>query len=352
MLKGVPEAAGSARGAVVWGSVVRVLVTGGAGYIGSVLAEQLMRRGHDVVVYDNLYRGHRDAVPLGVRFIGADLRNRVRLERALREERIDAVMHLAADTSAHESVGEPAKYYMNNMLSGLVMLDMMVACGVRRIVFASSSAVYGHVYRSPIQEDDPTTPSSPYGETKVNFERALHWYAEANGLAAVSLRLFDVAGASETSGERHDPETHLVPLLLEAAAGKRDEVRLASIGLRDYMHVVDAAHAHVLALESLTRPRPGHVAYNIGSGNGLRIGEVVEAVRAVTGEYVPVRIESTSYDGLGWVPDISRAKAELGWTPQYSDIRTIIDSAWRFYCHRERQAASVRATPTARIDAA
>jgi len=324
---------------------MRVLVAGGAGYIGSVVAEQLLARGHHVVVYDNLYRGHRDAVPLGARFIGADLRNRVRLERALREERIEAIIHLAADTSAAESIGEPAKYYMNNMLSGLVMLDMMVACGVRRIVFSSSSAVYGQTSAAAVDESTATTPLSPYGETKLSFERALHWYSEAAGIGAVSLRLFDVAGASELAGERHEPETHLLPLLLEVAEGKREAVHVQSDSVRDYLHVVDAARAHVMAVESLTGRRTGHVAYNIGSGHGSSVGAVAEAVRAVTGEAIDVRFASTDIEAR-WVADVSKAKRELGWDPQYSDLRTIVDSAWRFKARRARMTTTLSATRT------
>src|SRR5918997_1625122 len=201
---------------------MRVLVTGGAGYIGSVVAEELLAGGHEVVVYDSLYKGHRGAVPAGAEFVEADLSDAETLRRTFRARAVEAVIHMAADSLVGESVGEPAKYYRNNVVAGLVLLEAMRAENVRRVVFSSTAAVYGEPDKQPIEETDPTRPTNPYGETKLAFEQALRWYDGAYGLRYVSLRYFNAAGASERSGERHDPETHLIPLVLQAAVSRKE----------------------------------------------------------------------------------------------------------------------------------
>src|SRR3954468_24690062 len=255
------------------GQAMRVLVTGGAGYIGSVLVEELLRDGHTVWVYDSLYKGHRAAVAPEAAFLQADLRDGAALRTALREAQIEAVIHMAADSLVGESVVDPAKYYQNNLVTSLGLLDALRECGVEWLLFSSTAAVYGEPAKQPIEESDPTVPTNPYGETKLAFERALRWYAGVYGLHSISLRYFNTAGATEKCGERHDPETHLIPLVLQAAAGRAREVTLFGNDyptadgtcVRDYIHVEDLARAHALSLADLDR-RPGCRAYNLGCG--------------------------------------------------------------------------------------
>src|SRR5215470_4799066 len=263
---------------------MRVLVTGGAGYIGSVVAEILATRGHTVSVYDDLSEGHRDAVPDDTTFFQGDLLNRACLDAALHEARPDAIVHMAAACQVGESVADPGKYYGVNVAGGLVLLDAMRAAGVARLVFSSTAAVYGERAKAPIAEDDPTTPRNPYGETKLAFERALDWYGAAYGLRAVSLRYFNAAGASARAGERHEPETHLIPIVLQAAAGRRSSVTVYGTDyptrdgtcLRDYVHVLDLADAHALALYALAAGA-ATTAYNLGcGGDGFTVREVID----------------------------------------------------------------------------
>jgi UDP-glucose 4-epimerase len=233
---------------------MRVLVTGGAGYIGSIVTEELIGSGHEVVVYDNLVEGHRSAVPQGARFVEGDLLQSELLAKTLRDGAIEAVVHMAAFALVGESVEQPRRYYRNNVEAGLCLLNTMIDCGVRRMVFSSSAAVYGEPQKQPIEEDDPTCPTNPYGETKLALERAMHWYSMAYQLCYTSLRYFNAAGASPRSGEDHDPETHLIPLVLQAAAGRREAVDVYGSDyptpdgtcIRDYIHVVDLARAHLL----------------------------------------------------------------------------------------------------------
>src|SRR5436305_9613 len=237
---------------------MRILVTGGAGYIGSVVTEELIAAGHDTVVYDNLSKGHRAAVHPHARFVEADLRDGERLRRAFREQRTEAVVHMAADSTVGESVENPSKYYDNNVAAGLSLLDAMRECGVARIVFSSTAAVYGEPEKLPLEESGPTNPTNPYGETKLAFEGALKWYDDAYELSYVSLRYFNAAGASERFGEDHEPESHLIPVVLQAAAGRRAHVEIYGTDyltrdgtcVRDYIHVVDLARAHVAALSA------------------------------------------------------------------------------------------------------
>ena len=316
---------------------MRVLVTGGAGYIGSVVTEQLVNDGHTVVVYDNLAKGHAQAVVDGADFVEGDLGDGDKLNDTLHDNRIEAVIHMAASSLVGESVQEPGKYYNNNLLAGLVLLDGMLACGVKKIVFSSTAAVYGEPEKQPISESDPTNPTNPYGESKLAFERAMHWYEHAHGLKYASLRYFNAAGATENCGEVHDPETHLIPITLQAAAGKRSHVEIYGEDyptpdrtcVRDYIHVVDLARAHILALDVLSERS---ATYNLGcGGDGYSVREVIETARRVTGKEIPVRVgPRRPGDPAVLIASSDRIKDELAWEPQFQDLRLIIESAWRW----------------------
>jgi UDP-glucose 4-epimerase len=327
---------------------MRVLVTGGAGYIGSVVSEELLKSGHEVVVYDSLYKGHREMVADGATFVQAELADAPRLHDVLREHRIEGVVHMAADSLVGESVTNPAKYYRNNVTAGLTLLDAMVDCGVKKIVFSSSAAVYGEPAKQPIEESDPTAPTNPYGDTKLAFEHALGWYEGAYGIRYASLRYFNAAGASEKCGEMHDPETHLIPIVLDVAAGKRDAVTVFGDDyptrdgtcVRDYIHVIDLARAHVLALGILDERS---AIYNLGcGGDGYTVREVIDAAREVTGRDIAVRMGARREgDPAVLVAASDKIRSELGWSPQYQDLRVIIESAWRWM---ERRADAAEST--------
>jgi len=314
---------------------VRVLVTGGAGYIGSVVVEELLRDGHAVVVYDSLYKGHRDAVVPEAAFVQGDLLDGDALRGALRAHGVEAVVHMAADSLVGESVQDPAKYYRNNVVAGLALLDAMRACGVPRLVFSSTAAVYGEPAKQPIEESDPTAPTNPYGDTKLAFERALDWYEGAYGLRYASLRYFNAAGATARNGEVHSPETHLIPLVLQAAAGRLPAVTVFGDDyptrdgtcVRDYIHVVDLARAHVLALGILDARS---AIYNLGcGGEGYTVREVIDTARAVTGRTIPVRLgPRRAGDPAVLIASSAKIRAELGWEPRLQDLREIVASAW------------------------
>jgi UDP-glucose 4-epimerase len=314
---------------------MRVLVTGGAGYIGSVVAEQLLAEGDEVVVYDNLSTGHAEAVPPGAAFVRADLADADALRAALAG--VDAVVHMAASSLVGVSVTDPAAYWRNNVTNGLALLDAMRAEGVVRLVFSSTASVYGEPEKQPVEEDDATRPTSPYGETKLAFERALHTYDRAYGLRYVSLRYFNAAGASARSGEDHEPETHLIPRLLELAAGVGPPVTVYGAdyptrdgtGVRDYVHVLDLADAHVAALRAVHR---GSRVYNLGcGGDGYSVNEVIAAARSVTGHPIPVTVgPRRAGDPAVLVASSDRIRAELGWAPKHQDLHAILESAWRW----------------------
>jgi UDP-glucose 4-epimerase len=317
------------------GEPVLVLVTGGAGYIGSVVVEELLRDGHAVVVYDSLYKGHRAAVAPEAAFVEGDLLDAPTLRAALGDHRIEAVVHMAADSLVGESVQDPAKYFRNNVVAGLALLDAMRAAGVPRLVFSSTAAVYGEPAKQPIEETDPTAPTNPYGETKLAFERALACYEAAYGLRYASLRYFNAAGATTRCGEVHAPETHLIPLVLQAAAGQQPHVTVFGDDyptrdgtcVRDYIHVVDLARAHVLALGILDERS---AIYNLGcGGDGYTVREVIDTARAVTGCDVPVQMgPRRAGDPAVLIASSDRIKRDLGWRPAHQDLRAIVASAW------------------------
>ncbi|HMG73037.1 MAG TPA: UDP-glucose 4-epimerase GalE [Pyrinomonadaceae bacterium] len=314
---------------------MNVLVTGGAGYIGSVVTEELLNDGHQAVVYDSLCKGHRGAVDPRATFVNMGLQDDEGLWDALTDNQIEAVIHLAASSLVGESVEDPARYYDNNVIGSLRLLDAMLDCGVSKIVFSSTAAVYGEPEKQPILETDPTNPTSPYGETKLAFERALGWYERAYGFRYASLRYFNAAGATERCGEWHDPETHLIPLVLQTAAGMHGE--LAVYGddyptrdgtcVRDYIHVVDLARAHVLALQILDERS---AIYNLGcGGEGYSVQKVIDTARAVTGRNIPTSVAPRrAGDPAVLIANSEKIRSELGWQPEFQDLRVIIQSAW------------------------
>jgi UDP-glucose 4-epimerase len=313
---------------------MRVLVTGGAGYIGSVVVEELLATGNAAIVYDNLSKGHRESVAPGAEFIRGELLDKGTLQHALVEHKIEAVIHMAADSLVGESFQNPAKYYANNLIASLALLDAMRAARVQRIVLSSTAAVYGEPEKQPIQEDDATCPTNPYGETKLALERALHWCEQAYGLRYVSLRYFNAAGATQRCGELHDPETHLIPILLQVATGQRPYLEIYGNDyrtrdgtcVRDYIHVSDLARAHVLALRLLSERS---AIFNLGCGGGYTVLEVVEAARKVTGHAIPVRMAPRrAGDPAVLVASSEKIQKELGWEPRQQDLHSIIESAW------------------------
>jgi len=313
---------------------MRILVTGGAGYIGSVVTEELLARGESVVVYDNLSKGHRQSVAPGAEFIQGELLDSETLERVLAEHQIEAVMHMAADSLVGESFQDPAKYYANNMVASLSLLKAMRAARVSGIVLSSTAAVYGEPEKQPILESDATCPTNPYGETKLALERALHWSEKAYGLRYVSLRYFNAAGATKRCGELHDPETHLIPIVLQVASRQRPYLEIFGNDyptrdgtcVRDYIHVSDLARAHVLALGLLAERS---AIFNLGCGGGYTVLEVVEAARKVTGHAIPIRFgPRRPGDPAVLVASSEKIKKELGWKARQQDLQAIIDSAW------------------------
>jgi UDP-glucose 4-epimerase len=303
------------------------------------VTEELLKGGDEVVVYDSLYKGHREAVVEGAAFVKGDLLDTALLRETLAHHRVEAVVHMAADSLVGESVKEPAKYFRNNVLGGLSLLDAMRGAGVSRLVFSSTAAVYGEPAKQPIEETDPTEPTNPYGETKLAFERSLRWFDGAYGLKFVSLRYFNAAGATERSGERHDPETHLIPIVLQAAAGTRPEVTVFGTDyatpdgtcVRDYIHVVDLAQAHVLALHALVKGHPSSI-YNLGcGGEGYSVKQVIDCARRVTGKEIPVRQgPRRPGDPAVLIASSARIVRELGWRPKHQQLDAIVESAWRW----------------------
>ncbi|GAA3527747.1 UDP-glucose 4-epimerase GalE [Nonomuraea rosea] len=309
---------------------MRLLVTGGAGYVGSVVAAQLIEAGHEVTVLDDLSTGHEDAVPEGARFVGKPI---TEAHDALGE--VDAVLHFAAKSLVGESVQQPGLYWANNLGGTLALLEAMREQGVGRIVFSSTAATYGEPERTPIQESDPTRPTNPYGASKLAVDAALTAYAQLRGLGAVSLRYFNVAGAYGRFRERHTIETHLIPNVLKVATGERESVNVFGTDyptpdgtcVRDYVHVSDLAKAHALALEAVT---PGeHKIYNLGSGTGFSVQEVISVCREVTGHEIPAVIgERRPGDPAVLVASSAKIQRELGWKAERAALKDIVSDAW------------------------
>jgi UDP-glucose 4-epimerase len=316
---------------------MKLLVTGGAGYIGSIVAQQLLDGGHDVTVLDDLSRGHRSAVPANAELIEAGLLDADATRAALKTKAFDGVLHFAALALVSESVAHPERYHRGNVVGALNLLDAMREAGVRRLVFSSTCAVYGEPDAVPMHEDLPTNPVNAYGNSKLAVDRMIGDESRAHGLAAASLRYFNVAGASGPLGEDHEPETHLIPLVLRAAAGVSDHVRVLGTdyptrdgtAVRDYIHVEDLGRAHLLALAALEPGR--HAIYNLGTGDGNTVREVVEAARRVTGREIPARDEGRRPgDPAALVAASDRIRAELGWEPR-KGLDEMIADAWAWH---------------------
>ncbi len=321
---------------------MRVLITGGAGYIGGTVAQALAASGHAVSVYDNLSHGHRSLLPEGVQFIEGDLADRALLESTLNKD-FEAVLHFAALIEAGESMRKPELYFRNNTAATLTLLEAMLACGVHRLVFSSTAALYGEPESTPIPETAPLRPTNAYGESKLLVEQMLAWLHRIHGFSYASLRYFNVAGAVPGRGEAHEPDSHLIPLLLDVALGRRPHIKVFGqdyptpdgTAIRDYIHVQDLADAHELALHALKGPEPCKLIYNIGNGAGFSVREIIESVRRVTGHPIPV-LEEPRRPGDPAVLIASSAKigAELGWKPRFTEIDGIVASAWEWQQER------------------
>jgi len=316
---------------------MKVIVTGGAGYIGATTVQSLLDSGHDVVVYDNLSKGHAEALPADVRLIQADVADRERLDAALGEAKPDAVLHFAASIEAGESMKVPEKYFRNNSATTLNLLEALLAHGINKFIFSSTAALYGEPEHVPIRETDTLKPTNAYGESKLLVEQMLAWFHRVHGFRYASLRYFNAAGSNGKSGEAHDPESHLIPLVLQAAAGKRDQVAIYGTDyptddgtcVRDYIHVSDLAAAHVLALEALsTRDK---LIFNLGNGLGFSVRQVIDTARKVTGKNIKA-VESARRPGdpAVLVASSDKIRKELGWTPQNAQLENIIASAWEW----------------------
>lgn len=326
---------------------MRVAVTGGAGYVGSAIVEALLATGHQVMVFDSLATGHRESLAgQEITLIQGDLAERAAIDRAFQTFGVEAVIHTAGSIEAGESMRNPGKYYQNNVVNSINLLDAMAENGVKRLVFSSSAGVYGNPTRVPIEEDDPKVPENCYGETKLVIERAAAWYGRT-GLRSVFLRYFNAAGATERLGEAHDPETHVIPLCLQVALGQRERFSIYGTdyptpdgtAIRDFVHIADLAQAHVRALELSWSDAnsPAWEAFNLGSGTGFSVREVVEMARKVSGRPIPVaETPRRPGDPAALVANPRKAIEQLGWTPRFGDLESIIASAWRWHQRHPR----------------
>ncbi|MDX1665472.1 MAG: UDP-glucose 4-epimerase GalE [Candidatus Promineifilaceae bacterium] len=317
---------------------MKILVTGGAGYIGSTVVDQLIKAGDSVVVIDNLYQGHREAVHPEATFVQGDLADRVLVDRVVAEHRPEAIMHFASHTLVGESMQQPFLYLRDNVVNGLNLLESAVAHGVERFILSSTANLFDAPERIPIEAAERIVPGSPYGESKYILERILHWMDRVYDLRYAALRYFNACGAaSEDLGEDHDPETHLIPIVLEVALGQREKIVIFGDDydtpdgtcVRDYIHVLDLAQAHILALRALNQ---GSRTYNLGNGRGFSVREVVETAREVTGRAIPAAVgPRRPGDPATLIAGSEAIKKELGWEPQYPELRQIIESAWAWH---------------------
>ena len=321
---------------------MQILVTGGAGYIGGMIALTLAQQGHSVIVYDNLCHSSRALLPAGVEFVEGELADRKGLEKLL-SSGFDGVIHLAALIEAGESMLKPELYFRNNSASTLTLLEAMLATGVRRIVFSSTAAVYGEPEVTPIREDAPLRPTNAYGESKLLVEKMLYWMYRVHGLHYASLRYFNVAGAMAGRGEAHEPESHLIPLVLDVALGRRDKIKIYGDDyptpdgtcIRDYIHVEDLTQAHLLAFQALTEKE--QLIYNLGNGSGFSVREVIESARRVTGHPIPAEIvPRRPGDPAVLIASSEKIARELGWKPRHTNLDEIVDSAWQWQQVRYR----------------
>jgi len=316
---------------------MNVLVTGGAGYIGSVVAEHLLKQGHNVTVLDNLQQGHKEAVLPAAEFVLGNICDAKTLGRIFRRSKINAVMHMAADTLVGDSMTDPKRYFLNNLVGGISLLNAMLEHGVNKIIFSSTAAVYGEPQNTPIEENHPKTPINSYGQSKLMFETVLDWYRRAYGIECISFRYFCAAGATELLGEDHRPETHLIPNILKVALSKDNTVSVFGTDyptkdgscIRDFIHVADVARAHLLALEKADS-LSGNV-YNLGNGEGYSVLEVIKVAEKIVGRNIPVKFSSRRPgDPVTLIASSKRAAKELGWKPEFPDLESIIESAWRW----------------------
>ncbi|HSI86525.1 MAG: UDP-glucose 4-epimerase GalE [Candidatus Methylacidiphilales bacterium] len=314
---------------------MKILVTGGAGYIGSICTEEILNLGDSVVVFDNLTEGHRAAIDPRAKFIEGDLADRDLIFKTLAEEKPDAVMHFAANALVGESMTNPSKYFRNNVGSGINLIDAMVDANVKQFVFSSTCATYGIPDRVPIDETLPQNPINPYGESKLMFEHVLKWYEKLHGLTHVNLRYFNAAGASEKFGEDHRIETHLIPNVLKVALGQRERVDMFGnqyntpdgTCIRDYIHVKDLSAAHLLAITARKS-----AAYNLGTGEGFSVQEVVNAARKITGHEIPAVVkEARPGDPARLISSSIKIATELGWKPKFNNIEPILETAWAWH---------------------
>lgn len=316
---------------------MKIFVTGGAGYIGSVAVEQLVDAGEDVVVFDNLYKGHREAVHPAAEFIEGDLLKREEIDHALARTKPDAVMHFASHSQVGESMQKPFMYLGENVEAGRNLLESMVHNGVMKFILSSTAALFGHPERIPIAESERIAPDNPYGESKRILESFLPWLEKTCGLRYACLRYFNAAGATEVRGEDHTPESHLIPLVLQVALGQRETITVfgedydTSDGscVRDYIHVSDLANAHILALAALEN---GSCVYNLGNGKGFSVKQVIETARDVTGHAIPCKVGTRrAGDPAALVACSDKIQQELGWAPRYPELSDIIASAWKWH---------------------
>lgn len=316
---------------------MNILVTGGAGYIGSAAADALVRAGHSVTVYDSLVTGHRDAVPRGATFVEADLGDSHALAKTLTDKKFDAVMHFAASIEAGESMRDPGRFYHNNLTNSLTLMETAVRAGVKRFVLSSTAAIF-QSSEEPLTEDSPVGPTNVYGHTKLMTEQALNWYRQIHGLHFAALRYFNACGALPDRGEAHQPESHLIPLVLRVALGQRESAQIYGTDyptpdgtcIRDYIHIADLVSAHLLALDGLgERDR---LIYNLGTGHGYSVRDVIDTARQVTGHPIPVNeLPRRPGDSARLVASSEKIRRDLGWKPQHDNLHEIISSAWAWH---------------------